>query len=173
MPAVQEERPSDAAGVEQLLEPHVLGVVAAHEADLDEPAAQPLLRLHDPQGTRRIRGQRLLAEHRQPPFQRVQDRFLVGGPRRGDEYGVHPGRGYRGRRVGVGAHALQGGRDLLDPVPVGVGHGHHPGSADGPPEAADVVRAHLPGADDGDAERAGHVGFLQKGFGQRVPQERR
>ncbi len=171
MPAVQEERAPDPAGVQQLLQPLVLGVVPPHEPHLHQAPSQPLFGLHDAQGPRRVRRQRLLAQHRQLPLQGVQDRLLVRGPRGGDQHGLNAGRRYRRRRVGVRGRAVQGARDLLDPVSVRIGHGHHPGAADGPPDPAHVVRTHLPGADDGDAERAGHVVFPPGS--QRAPQERR
>ncbi len=172
MPAVQEERAPDPARVQQLLQPGVLGVVPPHEPHLYQAPPQPLFGLHDAQRPRRVRGQRLLAQHRQLPLQGVQDRLLVGGSGRGDQHGLDPGRGYRGRRVGVRRRPVQSASDLLDPVPVRVGHGHHTGPAHRLPDPADVVGAHLPGADDGDAERA-HVVLLFLPKGQRAPQERR
>ena len=45
-------------------EGHVLGVEAAHEADLDQRTAQRRLLLHDRVGRRDVGGQRLLAQHR-------------------------------------------------------------------------------------------------------------
>ena len=76
--AVHDQRLADAAGVDDLLHLPVSGVVAAHEADLDQAAAVGRLGLDDPQAVLGGRGERLLAEHRFPGGYRVQHVLGVG-----------------------------------------------------------------------------------------------
>ncbi len=109
MRAVQHQGPAQTAPVQQGLQPPVLGVVAAHEADLRQPAAERRLGLHDPQGTGGVRHHGLLAQHGQPAGEGGEQRLLVRGAGGGDQDGRHTGRVERGHRVRVHADPVEPG----------------------------------------------------------------
>ena len=106
--AVRQQRSADGAAVDGLLEGPVRGVVAAVEADLDQPPAGGDLGLDDaPAGVLRGR-QRLLAEDGLAGSDAGQHVRLVGGPPGGDDDGVDrvgrdqllaTGQGLRGRQL--------------------------------------------------------------------------
>ncbi len=149
---VQHQRPAQLPGSEQRLEADVLGVVAAHEADLHPAVAEGLLGLHDAQRGGRVGGERLLAQDGQVVRERGEQRLLVGGPRGGDEHGVDVRRLQGLGRVGVGGAAVDAGRDGLGPFAVEVDDRGDPRPADHPVDPPHVVGAHAAGADDGDSE---------------------
>ena len=102
--AVHQQRRPDAAVFQRGLHGLVARVVAAHEADLDAPAAGRHLGVHDPQAGVAGRRERLLAEHRLAGLDRRDHLLLVGGTPGRDEHRVDGvvrnelgGRGVHGR----------------------------------------------------------------------------
>ena len=79
--AVHQQRAAQAAVGDQALQRRVLRIEAAHEADLDQRPAERGLPLHDRVRRRDVGGQRLLAEHRDPPRRGRRSPASRGPPR--------------------------------------------------------------------------------------------
>lgn len=157
MDAVQHQRPAQPPVVQQRLQLPVLRVVAPHEPDLRQPAAQPRLRLHHAQRARGIRHHRLLAQHRQPSREGGEQRLLVRLAGRGDQHGLHARRVQRGLDVRVHDDPVDRAHGRLRPLDVGVRHGGDPGSAHHPVEAPYVVGAHVSRAQDRHTQKFAHA----------------
>lgn len=157
MHAVQHQRPPEPPVVQLRLEPAVTGVVAPHEPDLRQPPPQPGLRLQHTQRPGRVRHHGLLAQHRQPAGEGREQRLLVRGAGRGDQYGLDAGRVERGLGLRVDRHPLDPGHGLLRARGIGIGHGGDPGSADHAIEAAYVVGSHVSGTQHGHAQQVTHA----------------
>jgi hypothetical protein len=145
---VVHERCADRAGV---LQRAVRPVVAAHEADLHQPAAGGGLRVDDgaagPFGGR----EGLLAEDRLAGGDAGQHVLLVGGSPGGDEDGVDVlVRDHLGA-AGVHDGVLQPGGDLLRQVGIEVGDGGDLRAREHVGDPADVVLADHAGAHDSDS----------------------
>lgn len=149
---VQHQCPAQLPAVEEPFQLHVFGVAPPHEAHLDTPVPEPLLRRQDAQGGSRVGGERLLAQHRQVTAEGLEQGRLVGGSRGSDEDGVHVLRCHGRRRFGVRRAALDGVRERLRPFRLDVDDGCHACPADDVVESAHMIRAHLAGADDGNTQ---------------------
>ncbi len=157
--AVHDQRLTDATGVDDLFHLPVSGVVAAHEADLDQAAAVCRLGLDDPHAVLGGGGQRLLAEHRFPGGYRGQHVLGVGRAPGRHEDRVDVVRRDHGRAVGQHP-GTDRRRGLLGTRGVDVGDRGDAGACDGVGEALDVFLADPAGADD--AYTYGHGQFLQE-----------
>jgi hypothetical protein len=149
--AVQQQGSAHLAGLHLGLHPPEAVVVAAHEADLDQPPRLGRLGLQHPQAGVDGRGQRLLAEHGLVPVQAGQGELLVGLAGRGDQHGVHLVVSDQLVAVGIGAGPDPLGH-LPGPIDEDVGDGDHLGVGDAG-QPLHVVPAHLAGADDPDPQR--------------------
>ena len=146
---VKERRPKRAA-VDHRLQPAIVGVEAAHEADLHETPAERDLRVHHPERSGLGGDKRLLAEDRLPGGDRGEELRLVGGPPGADHHRLDLRR--RDQRLGSveGVGALRRGRLGAGEVDVGDADDLDPGKHLRQP--ADVVLADHPGADHSDLE---------------------
>ena len=168
--AVHQQRRAERAVVQRRLHGPVAGVVAAHEADLDQPPPGRELGVHDPLAGGAGRGERLLAEHRLAGRDRGQDLLLVGRAPGGDQDRVDAiVRDEAGRRL-VHGGAGQARRDLPGTLLVDVVHRADDAAGEHVGDPADVVLADHPHPDDADADRG--VGG-EVGGGNRRPHRRR
>ena len=144
MHAVREQHPPECARVDQPLQLLVFVIEAAHEAHLDQRAAEFRLPPHDFQRGGNIGGERLLAHHRLAVLEAGQQLLVVGRARRGQQHRVYVGIGDGVERVGDRPAARDPGRDLLGllgEVVVDDGDG---GALGAPGDALDVVGPHHP-----------------------------
>ena len=147
---VEHQRRTDIAAVQGLLHGPVAVVVAAHEADHDQPPAGGHLGVQDP-FTRLLGGrERLLAEHLLAGGDARQHVLLVGATPGGDDDGIDV-RGvdqFLSRLVELGAGDLA--HHVLGPNEVHIGDPADPGPGQHLGEAPDVVLPDHPDANDAD-----------------------
>jgi hypothetical protein len=109
---------------------------------------------HHGQGALGIHRQRLLTKDGDPSFDAGERLLLVELPGGGDDDGVDPVVGDRGRRVADHPAAGHADGDLLGLLGEGVAHRGHPRAGDPAVQARHVVGAHHPDAEHGDTQFA-------------------
>ena len=158
MGAVHHQRRADDAAGHGLLQGAVGAVVAAHEADLDQPLAVRHLGLEDAQAGLLRGRQRLLAEDRLSGRDAGEHIFLVGRAPGGDDDRVDPvvADQLLARREGAGTGQL---RATPARGPIDVGDRDDRGPRQHLGQAADVVLADHADADHADLQhfRSLHV----------------